>query len=242
MKTEIEKKAFLNRWVTNVLSFSSAIVVVLAFRSSVIESVKIPSGSMLPTILIGDYIFVAKFAYGLRIPFTRKFIWEGNGPTRGDVVVFDHPENESIYYIKRVVGIPGDTIEVKRKVLYVNGKPMSRTLLPNAARKSLIKDVDLSEMKWDLDGVEVFSEDLNGVHHWTMFNNNRLATLNYGPVEIPQDRYFVMGDNRDNSNDSRFWGFVSRRHLQGKALMIWMSLWLDSDEIIFRSDRIGKRM
>jgi len=182
-----------------------AILLALFIRTFVVQAFKIPSGSMLPTLLIGDHLLVNKFIYGIRVPFSGKVLVPLKDPKSGDIIVFKFPKDRSIDYIKRVVGIPGDKIEVKNKKVYRNGKlaedPFahftSTTILPGSVSP---KD-------------------------------------NFGPITVPEGKYFVMGDNRDNSSDSRFWGFVETNDVLGKAMIIYWS-W-DIDKPLLSVDRFS---
>jgi signal peptidase I len=185
-------------------SFFPVLLFVFVVRSFVVEPFRIPSGSMIPTLHIGDLIVVNKFAYGIRFPLTNATLYPVGEPQRGDVVVFHYPGNPRIDYVKRVIGLPGDTIEVQNKELYVNGK-----LVP----VSYIGDV-FSENE-HLMG---YQEQLGGVTHQVLFNPERLSPSL--KVTVPANSYFVMGDNRDNSNDSRYWGFVPEDLLVGKAFLV----------------------
>ncbi len=186
--------------------YAEALIValILAFfiRSFVVQAFKIPSGSMLQTLQIGDHLLVTKFAYGVKIPFTHKMIIERPGPQQGDIVVFEFPEDPSKDFIKRVIGVPGDVIEIKDKQVFRNG-----VLLV----EPYIQHVDAS--------TSVPRRD------------------NFGPVMVPENKYFVMGDNRDESYDSRFWGFVERNTIEGKALILYWS-WESLTNI--RWERIGQ--
>ena len=186
--------------------YAEALIValILAFfiRSFVVQAFKIPSGSMLQTLQIGDHLLVTKFAYGVKIPFTHKMIIERPGPQHGDIVVFEFPEDPSKDFIKRVIGVPGDVIEIKDKQVFRNG-----VLLV----EPYIQHVDAS--------TSVPRRD------------------NFGPVMVPENKYFVMGDNRDESYDSRFWGFVERNTIEGKALILYWS-WESLTNI--RWERIGQ--
>ncbi len=164
---------------------------------------------MIPTLAIGDHILVSKFIYGIRLPFTDITLIPIRTPRRGDVIVFRYPEDESKDFIKRTIGIPGDTIEIKNKVLYVNGQPQHETYINMNDRKATPFIVQTHD--------------------------------NYGPIRVPEHSYFVMGDNRNHSLDSRFWGFVDYSQLKGKAFIIYLSLdseagWADW----IRFDRFGK--
>ena len=192
-------------------SFFPIILAVLVIRSFIGEPFRIPSGSMLPTLHIGDFILVNKFAYGVRLPVLNTKIIETAAPERGDVVVFRYPKNPSVDYIKRVVGLPGDTVGYFNKTIYINGEKVSQ------------KRQDKTE---DMLGIipvksELRTEVLGKQEHALLINPNR--HLIEGESEVPEGEYFVMGDNRDNSNDSRFWGTVPEANLVGQAFFIWMS-------------------
>lgn len=234
------------QWIyENVISLGSALIIVFAIRSSVIEAFKIPSGSMIPTLLVGDHIFVNKFAYGFKFPFTDWFMDEpiilvkAEGPKRGDIVVFKYPKDESIYYIKRVIGEPGDTIEVRNKLLYINGKMIQRVPVSTEKSKELIQEI--GESKYENAQLEVFYEELNDKKPTVMIDKDSFMTENFAQIKVPENQYFVMGDNRDYSNDSRFWGFVPAHNIKGKAMVIWLSLWFDfsSGDFTFKPQRIG---
>ncbi len=193
-------------------SFFPVIVVVLLIRSFVVEPFRIPSGSMMPTLLAGDFILVNKFAYGLRLPVLNVKVVPVGEPRRGDVVVFRYPRDPGTDYIKRVVGLPGDRIAYRDKVLYVNGRAMPQRYLgiyPGAGGRR------------HMAGAEVRLEDLEGVLHRILVRPEAPALD--GEYVVPAGQYFVMGDNRDNSNDSRFWGTVPESYLVGKAFLVWMS-------------------
>ncbi len=186
-------------------------IIVLGIRGFIVEPFKIPSGSMLPTLEIGDYILVSKFSYGIRLPIGYKKVIDLGSPERGDVIVFRYPENTSIDYIKRVIGLPGDNITYKNHELYINGEPIKTTLL--------------SDYEKDRNFIEIV-EDLAGISHHILKTKGRSYTPEVEELLVPEDRYFVMGDNRDNSRDSRYWGFVRDEHLKGRAFFIWFS-WED---------------
>lgn len=205
-------------------SLFPVLLFVLVIRSFVIEPFRIPSGSMIPTLLVGDFILVNKHKYGLRVPLTNQLIYENEYPSRGDVIVFQYPENTKINYIKRVVGIPGDKVEYINKALFINGK---RLLLKK------IDDQDRSAIS-QFDGIIYFEN--NGNREYLIANtSDRGVSFEFN---VPDDNYFVLGDNRDNSNDSRYWGTVHKDNLIGKAFMIWMYWNPKSNVKIF--DRVGK--
>ena len=200
-------------------SFFPVIFIVLLLRSFLVEPFRIPSNSMMPTLLTGDFILVNKFDYGLRWPvLNTKFLQIGE-PQRGDVVVFKYPRDGHTDYIKRVVGLPGDEIWYRDKTVYINGKPQPQ--LPIGAYMGVGSGAVMT-------GARQSMEELDGVEHSILVRPQvgdlppGCQVLAYGPVKVPEGKYFVMGDNRDNSNDSRCWGFVPEQNLVGKAFLIWM--------------------
>ncbi len=207
-------------------SFFPVLIIVLLLRSFIAEPFRIPSGSMMPTLLVGDFILVNKFAYGVRLPVLHTKIVEIGNPERGDIVVFRFPKNPEVDYIKRIVGLPGDTIAYYNKKTYINGK--------------LAKQVSLGRYHGvgqgsHMTGAEHFLEDLSGTEHSILIKEG-YPTVE-GKFVVPEGRYFVMGDNRDSSNDSRYWGTVPEQNLVGKAFFIWMSWDWQHKGVGF--DRIG---
>ena len=201
-KTETQKQKSTLREYTEAIVI--ALVLALFIRTFIIQAFKIPSGSMLPTLKIGDHLLVNKFIYGVRIPFAGTVIIPFKSPRPNDIIVFKFPRNPKLDYIKRVIGVPGDTLEGRNKTLYVNGKPF---------------------------------DDKYGVH---LDSSTMYAAAgprdNFGPITVPEGKVFVMGDNRDNSFDSRFWGFVDHNAILGKALIIYWS-W-DVNQPLFSADRL----
>jgi signal peptidase I len=193
-------------------SFFPVIFIVLILRSFLVEPFRIPSGSMMPTLLIGDFILVNKFTYGIRLPVLHNKIIEMNEPQRGDIVVFRFPKDPSVDYIKRVIGLPGDRIGYHDKQLYVNGERVEATSLGIYQGKG--KGETMS-------GALTLSEDLLGLSHDILIRQEQPSIQD--DYTVPEGRYFVMGDNRDNSNDSRYWGTVPEENLVGRAFFIWMS-------------------
>jgi signal peptidase I len=236
------RKAWL---VENVVSMGSALLIVFMIRSSIIEAFKIPSGSMIPTLFVGDHIFVNKFAYGLKIPFSDWvtdhpiYLIKRDLPKRGDVIVFKYPRDESLYYIKRVVGVPGDRVEMKNKVLYVNQQIVSQDRISESQTKQTLQSLD--DPNYPEAHMTLYTEHLNAIHHTVMIDNSKHLSEDFGPVTVPEGSLFAMGDNRDWSGDSRYWGFVPMKNVRGKALFIWLSLWVDLSEgfFTFKPSRIG---
>ena len=187
-------------------SFLPVLAIVLVLRSFLVEPFQIPSSSMVPTLLVGDYILVNKFAFGVRLPVLNTKILDTGAPRRGDVMVFFPPGNDK-YFIKRVIGLPGDRIEYRDKVLYVNGKEMGQELI--------------AQLPPLAPSYQIVEENLDGVPHVV-----RKELLRDGPdhfeLRVEDGHYFMMGDNRDNSSDSRVWGQVPERNIVGKAFAIWM--------------------
>lgn len=210
-------------------SFFPVILIVLLVRSFIIEPFRIPSGSMMPTLLVGDFIVVNKFAYGLRLPVLNTKIVDLGSPKRGDIIVFRYPEDPSVDYIKRVVGVPGDHVVYRNKVLYINGKQA-----PQQPVATYVGTGSGARMT----GASERLENLSGVNHAILLMNTGYDR----PFQftVPDGQYFAMGDNRDNSRDSRFWGTVPDQNLVGKAFFIWMN-W-DSGANTIAWDRIGTRL
>ncbi|BBU28042.1 signal peptidase I [Burkholderia sp. THE68] len=214
-------------WLEYTASFFPVILAVFVVRSFIIEPFKIPSGSMVPTLLVGDFILVNKYEYGLRLPITNSKLTNGSPLKRGDVVVFRYPKDESVDYIKRVIGLPGDTVAYEDKKLTINGKPVPETPLPD-----YFDDERIGYAKQ-------FEEDLDGRKN-AILNNPQVPPFvvgaddfpfrdncNYNAqgvtCKVPPGNYFMMGDNRDNSADSRYWGFVPDKNIVGRAFFIWMN-------------------
>lgn len=214
-------------WVEYGASFFPVILAVFLLRSFLVEPFKIPSGSMIPTLAIGDFILVNKFTYGVRLPVINHKLVELNVPERGDVVVFRYPPNPSLDYIKRVVGLPGDKIIYRNKRVFVNGVELPQTKLDDYL------DTDrmfyTPRFREKLDKVEheilVEPEAPSYISQTADFPYRENCNYNAEGVKcvVPPGHYFVMGDNRDNSQDSRFWGFVPDQNLVGKAFFIWFN-------------------
>jgi len=214
-------------WLDWTAGLFPVILIVFLLRSFLFEPFKIPSGSMIPTLLVGDLILVNKFDYGIRLPVINQKIVANKDPARGDVVVFRYPPDPRIDYIKRVVGLPGDEVAYLNKVLTINGKRIDSAALPD------FYDEDSRRY------AQQFSEKLAGVEHHILIDKERPAFIpgtqsfpnsdacRYSgegvTCKVPAGHYFMMGDNRDNSVDSRYWGFVPDRNLVGRAFFVWMN-------------------
>ena len=182
-----------------------AILIAVVVRTFIVQAYKIPSRSMLPTLLVGDHILVNKFIYGVKVPFLRNTMIPVTNPQRGDIVVFIYPNDRSKDYIKRVIGLSGDKIEIKNKITFINGKKYS-------------------------DAYGIYSDNV-------IYPGSMQPRDNFGPVTVPPESLFVMGDNRDESADSRFWGFVDLKDVEGKAFIIYWS-W-NREENNLRWQRLG---
>lgn len=215
-------------WVEWGASFFPVILLVFVLRSFLFEPFKIPSGSMIPTLLVGDYILVNKFTYGVRLPVINKKIISLNDPQRGDVMVFRYPEDPSLDYIKRVVGLPGDTVAYQNKRLTINGEAVemqkqadylhSDRLYYSEQYLARMGNVEHRALN-DVDA-PAFVPDPS---HFP-YRENCTYNANGVICKVPAGHYFMMGDNRDNSRDSRAWGFVPEENIVGKAFFIWLNL------------------
>lgn len=217
-----------------------AVLLAVLIRSFVFEPFKIPSESMVPTLLVGDHIFVERYKYGLRLPFIKYWIAEFDDPKRGDVIVFSYPEDEDLDFIKRVVGVPGDVVAMRGGIMYVNNKKLDlQSFSPEArnpddkCRMTLAEESDkifpeaMRDFPYFLK-YEKFNQSLEtfpdgGVTHMLQYSKDESQSYDF-EIKVPERSYFVMGDNRDMSRDSRFWGMVPRENLKGKAVYIWLSL------------------
>jgi signal peptidase I len=215
-------------WVEYSISFFPVILIVFFLRSFLVEPFKIPSGSMIPTLLIGDFILVNKFTYGIRLPVVNVKVLELGSPKRGDVMVFRYPADPALDYIKRVVGLPGDRIEYRDKALTLNGQPVPRRALPDYESRERLQYYP--RFLETFDGTEheiILEKDVPGAVGRSMeFRHSGNCDYNSGGLvcTVPPGHYFVMGDNRDNSSDSRVWGFVPDGNIVGKAFFIWLNL------------------
>ena len=234
--------------------FSLFVFFLLLIRSIFIEPYRIPTGSMMPTLISGDFILVNKFAYGLKIPFsdlvfklpfTQKqinldpiYLYRSSSPKRGEVVVFKYPVDPEVNYIKRIIAIPGDQLEIRQKKIYLNGKMID------------VKAIDDLEMRKNFEKVfkdynyDLYQSKIAEHSFKYQLNRGNFYNINYKKIVIPPNKYFVMGDNRDFSYDSRSWGFVDENQIKGRAILIWFSLTFPSFEtkFSFNPDRIGQKI
>ncbi len=193
-------------------SLFPVILIVFVLRSFIVEPFRIPSGSMLPTLHLGDFILVNKAAYGLRLPIVYKKVIPIGSPDRGDVMVFRFPENTKINFIKRVVGLPGDHIRVVGRILYINGQKIEQELVDGNHQTN-----DRNEYVSNR-----YEESLDNANHSILLRRGGRGSKGFDGV-VPKGHYFVLGDNRDNSRDSRYWGFVPEENLVGRAFFIWFA-------------------
>lgn len=226
---EQAKQALLSQpwWLDWTAGLFPVILIVFLLRSFLFEPFKIPTGSMIPTLLVGDLILVNKYHYGVRLPVINKKIIANNDPKRGDVIVFRYPKDPSVDYIKRVVGLPGDEVAYRNQKLYINGQPVPTTPMPDF----------FNEDPPHFD--KQFMENLGGVEHRILVEPSRQLYLQVNEpfpyrencrysgegvtCKVPAGHYFMLGDNRDSSMDSRFWGFVPDENIVGKAFFVWMN-------------------
>jgi len=232
-------------------AFLTALLIAFFLRAFLVEAFKIPSKSMVPNLLVGDHIFVNKFVYGIRLPLTKKWIAHFSEPKRGEVIVFIYPRNDSLDFIKRVVGLPGDKVSLKDDQLLINGEKVNtypvvvKGVDPKNRRRLEVARVEgkdfgkrFTELPYFTEWKDFafFVETLGEVNHYVQ--HAKEAGSENLEITVPEGHLFVMGDNRDNSSDSREWGFVPVENIKGRAMFIWLSL--DHDQGGIRWNRFGK--
>ena len=216
-------------WLDWTAGLFPVIVLVFLLRSFLFEPFKIPSGSMIPTLLINDLILVNKFHYGVRLPVINLKILDNNNPQRGDVMVFRYPPKPSLDYIKRVVGVPGDEVAYLNKKLTINGKPLTKNALPDFFDEDTLRYSKQFDETTDAKKYRLLNDDdrrggIDAREVMDFPNKQNCRYSNEGVVcKVPDGHYFMMGDNRDNSLDSRYWGFVPDKNIVGKAFFVWMN-------------------
>jgi signal peptidase I len=227
----------------NLKSLAFLAVLIFAIRWTVASPYYVPTSSMEPTIKVGDRLLAWKLAYDLKIPFTDFSIASWGKPQRGDIIVFKFPQDPNIDYVKRIVAIGGDEVELIDDILHINGKPVTRISMEDD--RSILNDIqDTQEIKM------LFKEEQNTVKHWVLqnktdyrrFGSNNFSGNDRKPFKVPEDSVFCMGDNRDNSSDSRVWGVVPLSYVRGKAMFVIWSQWSRPEQFwpSFRFDRFGK--
>ena len=215
-------------WIHGAGSYILALGVAMFIRWAFMEAYVIPSQSMLPSLLIQDHIFVNKSVYGIRVPFSEKWLIEFGKPKRGEVIVFKYPRDLSTFYIKRVVGVPGDKVYYKDGTLYINDREIPKTPIPEGSKTgfSYVRDVDLQGSGRPYESKSNFEHYFEEIDHYKyeiLLRKGEYLGKTFGPIYVPEGQLFVMGDNRNRSSDSRVWGFVPYEYVLGRAMFVWLS-------------------
>lgn len=230
-------------WPKAIFLFLSPIILILAIRWLLFEPFVIPSGSMIPNLLIHDHLFVKKFSYGVRFPIGDGWLYKWSQPQRGDIVVFRYPLNRDVFFIKRVIGLPGDKLNIQNGQITVNDKPW--VIYP--LTKGVYPEED--EFNYFIETIPATDVAVEKEHTIRLFSATEHIDSEEKNIIVPNDTYFMMGDNRDQSDDSRFWGFVEEKYLVGKASLIWLSCSdmiptapMICDPLKIRAERIFKKV
>lgn len=210
-------------WTEGPGSLVIAVLIAFTIRWALVEAYVIPSGSMLPTLLIRDHIFVNKLTYGVRVPFTKTWLAHFREPQRGEVIVFRNPEHPDVFFIKRVIGIPGDRISVRDGRLYLNGEALPRRIAEDDTNYKWLRNEDFKDSYSSKDDYMHWEETENNVTHSILLRRGQALAPDYESPVVPPGYLFVMGDNRDNSFDSRMWGFLPEQNIIGSAMFVWLS-------------------
>lgn len=230
--------------------FLLVLVVILSIRSTIIEPFRIPTRSMLPGLMMGDFLFANKFIYGFHLPFTESFssgpiyLGKTRGPDYGDVIIFTPPEaGQENLYIKRVVGLPGDTVSFEGKRFYLNDEPLDRVEITGPEREATLSHPGFDpEERYHSEKLHIYEQTLHGKTYTILEDDSFEAIRSPQNITIPPDHYFVLGDNRDDTRDSRVFGVIPFSSIRGKAFVIWMSyrMSMRDSNWSFRPERIGK--
>lgn len=260
-KKQNKKSAFLEI----IEALLVALVIAMVVRGLLVEAFKIPSGSMIPTLVEGDHLFVSKLSYGIRVPMTKHYLHYFREPRRGEVVVFIYPKDEKLDFIKRVIAVPGDHVQIQGNDIRINDQLLIKNAVtlsginPEDEDQVLVSEIENGVSKesfkvipytpeWEF--YQVYVEDVFGKKHWMQRANLANSLGGEWDFVVPKDQYFVMGDNRDNSSDSRVWGLVPRENIIGSPLFIWLS-WSSNPSSSWpevwkwghvRWDRFGKKV
>lgn len=227
-ETTTTELTFAQKFRQNWLPLIWLVLGLLALRYTIVEPYVVPTGSMEPTLKPGDRLYALKCAYDIKlpVPFLNITLFHVRDVKKGDVILFMYPKDPSVTYVKRAVGVPGDTLEVREGVIYINNQEVGKVPMED---REVMYDIERESEK------TLYLETLNNVRHYVILDNEMPFKRNFGPITIPPGNVFAMGDNRDNSSDSRVWGFVPMENLKGQAMFIWYS----SKDFKPRFERIG---